>query len=1081
MSVQDIVSCNPEFREKMVADFKPSKMRGLLASIGSIHAKVNEERNLITKRQQTLEDTIEKQVYSHKVVQKALGGQISAANRGYSTLLTEHQGLRSLADELRDQLDKQRQCHLDEVKQLEMTYRLEKMATQTKMGELERLIGGIEVERDTLKSSVSWYEKEVVDIARVFEGKVDVSEKAYHKICDEVKEKTALIEKEKEIAADAVKALKAEIVKKKTEIRHQKEDMEKLQLEINSQSTDIEKLVGEVEELKKNKGKVVDHTALIDEATALKEEGYLKLCQDFTIMQNKNHEEMAKMREQYEVIVKNLEAEARNMAQKHKMKCLFLEQQLLIKEDEVKDVRDCLHALRDKVEQDEAQLQKEWAITKRELDVAKQVLHRIGEEEKAEKKVVSEQADTSKTKDRRDRNKAVRLEKEMENLTRETQLALAAKDEEIQELMQQSAKLQNQIIRDSEKVADGEKKWEERFQAIERVVEETREEVRAAEDQIEREKQSAVSLKEEIHGKQAQFVALDIAYRKQIAARLFVEERLKEEKVELQKQIEVEIEKQVELRCYYEKQLEEKEKEKAQMREDYEFEISELKEMVAHKDAAFRKSSEECIALREEMDENERKADTKIKDLSRQIQALKAEMNFALEMAEEKFQRLQQEYDRLKNKYDMEMADGNVTEMKDKVADLRRELMEMNQKMQELNDVISKLHVKIRERDFEINETRRETADLLFKKETAYREMCAQVPPLEKRIEEEIKKREVELEVKDQEIKLLHKSFGRKLKEKDKIIESLQFNDRDDLLEQIVTWKRKFCEEKDRIPPIEMHYTRLIEKQQEAAKVVTNENGDLRRELETAQKAIPELRAQYEQKISSLNCKYDTDIGRKDEAIVFVKQEIERLKAEFASQLEAETKEPEYVQEYRDKIASQAQEIEIATEGRKIIVQENLELKNQFHDLKIQSAQREEESSKRLVLAERKIERMDSKYADFKKLMCEELVQAENQCREMEKQLQNLPNPFIDEVVELRENMKKMSIMFEAAQKESAHLTDEMAEQRRKAGSEKQELEEKVALASMVINEVEQLKSLKSLAEMERFLEVDLDGDGKIG
>ena len=40
-----------------------------------------------------------------------------------------------------------------------------------------------------------------------------------------------------------------------------------------------------------------------------------------------------------------------------------------------------------------------------------------------------------------------------------------------------------------------------------------------------------MSLKEEINSKQAQFVALDIAYRKQIAARLFVEERLEAEKV----------------------------------------------------------------------------------------------------------------------------------------------------------------------------------------------------------------------------------------------------------------------------------------------------------------------------------------------------------------------------------------------------------------------------------------------------------------------------------------------------------------------------------------------------------------------
>lgn len=1080
--MRDLLIADPQMRASMVDNFDEGKMRGMLQAVGGIHLKVAQERKQIAKQQEALETQITKQLANHKVVQKALGAQVTASNRGYAALLTEHQNLQSSQQELKALIESMRHEHQEQLKEQEKAQRAERMESQTRICALERQVGGLEVERGTLKSSLLMYEKEIGDVKNTWQSHTATAEKGYVEMCNEVQRMKDLITSERDNAMEVTLKMEAEIKAKEANILHKTDIISERESEIEEHKAEMERLRRQCAELQTQDGDPEeDSRRRVNEAVAVKEVGYQKLVEDFLIMQKKNHEEMAKMREQYGIIVKSLEGQVKEAGDSSKKKALYLEQQLTTKETQVKEARAQLADLREQADNDQNRVEQELAVALEELKVAKEVLNRLNVTEKRKGEEAAKCGNEVAKEERIATMRAFRLEKDMDKYAKEAEKLLASKDDEINVQMKQNARLQKQIARESDKLAEQERIWDGRFREKERAMDEVLGDVHAAEQQAARERQVCESLRDEIKSTQNQFVVLDKAYRKQIAARMYVEKKLQEEKDVLAAEIVVEIAKQDEIRQEYEVTLAKEREEKEKMREEFEADIVELKGLIEKKDIAIKKTSEELITVREQMEEAEREADTKIKSLSRQIQAIQAEMAFAAEMAEEKYQRLLKQFERLQAKYDAEMADGGAQELKSKLSLLKAEITSLNNKIQELNEVIDKLHADIRERDFEIEETKRETADLLFKKEVAYREICAQVPPLEKQIEEEKKKYAEFVTAKEQEIKMLHKSCVVKLKEKDKIIKSMEFNDREDLVAQIAKWRQKVGEEKSKIEDVELRHARLLEQQQEASQVVVGENTALRLELEAEKKLLPAALVKHEKEVAVLNVKYDLDIAAKVEEVKGLVDEIEDMKFKFSEQMDEANKEPAYVQEYRDTIATQKHEIAAALDGRKLIADESAKFKELHAEASAEIIRVTDDLSQKLTQSQRKLENMESKYDEFKKIMTEELATAEATCREMENQLRNLPNNFEEEVLELKEKLIRMSALFDASKLEIAELKTVAEEERRAASAEKQALEEKVALANMVLTEVEGLKGIQSLAEAERFLGVDLDGDGEIG
>ncbi len=117
------------------------------------------------------------------------------------------------------------------------------------------------------------------------------------------------------------------------------------------------------------------------------------------------------------------------------------------------------------------------------------------------------------------------------------------------------------------------------------------------------------------------------------------------------------------------------------------------------------------------------------------------------------------------------------------------------------------------------------------------------------------------------------------------------------------------------------------------------------------------------------------------------------------------------------------------------------------------------------------------------KEMCEEqMVRAEEICKQIEARYRALPNPFQDEVVEVRERVEQQKAGIENLRLENDVLVRELQQTKKKSEEDKLELEKKLVYATTVLNEVSSLGAIRGLAGIEEGAAgADLDADGLLG
>ncbi len=117
----------------------------------------------------------------------------------------------------------------------------------------------------------------------------------------------------------------------------------------------------------------------------------------------------------------------------------------------------------------------------------------------------------------------------------------------------------------------------------------------------------------------------------------------------------------------------------------------------------------------------------------------------------------------------------------------------------------------------------------------------------------------------------------------------------------------------------------------------------------------------------------------------------------------------------------------------------------------------------------------------MKTMMEDQMQKAEIMVKEIEEKFRSLPNPFEDEVVELRERVEQQKVGIENLRTENDDLSLSLQRVTDTSKKEVAELEKKLAYATTVLNEVSGMKNIKGLAKMEEMLGIDIDGDGVIG
>ena len=94
-------------------------------------------------------------------------------------------------------------------------------------------------------------------------------------------------------------------------------------------------------------------------------------------------------------------------------------------------------------------------------------------------------------------------------------------------------------------------------------------------------------------------------------------------------------------------------------------------------------------------------------------------------------------------------------------------------------------------------------------------------------------------------------------------------------------------------------------------------------------------------------------------------------------------------------------------------------------------------------------------------MMEEQMLKAEIMVKEVEAKFRALPNPFEDEVVELRERVEQQKAGLENLRIENLNLEREAREAKKEKDRVKVDLEKKLVFATTVLNEVAGMEAIK--------------------
>lgn len=226
---------------------------------------------------------------------------------------------------------------------------------------------------------------------------------------------------------------------------------------------------------------------------------------------------------------------------------------------------------------------------------------------------------------------------------------------------------------------------------------------------------------------------------------------------------------------------------------------------------------DEINELREELEDLQRDMEQEILAREKIIQGLKSELQYLKQQFEETVAAMQEEYNKLKAKYDQEVGPGGVQDAKQKAERLERDLAALREVVEQLKNKIIELKGIIREKDMEYEEIQKETMDLLFIKEAAYKKLASDNADLTLKLEEQefIKKEMMAKFQKD--LFKMKKHFDREMKKLEVVIGEREavIEQQKEWLVEIAHWKAEHEKRIDEKVEAEAECERKVQKREE--------------------------------------------------------------------------------------------------------------------------------------------------------------------------------------------------------------------------------------------------------------------------
>lgn len=261
---------------------------------------------------------------------------------------------------------------------------------------------------------------------------------------------------------------------------------------------------------------------------------------------------------------------------------------------------------------------------------------------------------------------------------------------------------------------------------------------------------------------------------------------------------------------------------------------------------------------------------------------------------------------------------------------------------------------------------------------------------------------------------------------------------------------------------------------------------------------------QYEEKITDLNNKikttgedYEEKLNRKERHWLKKAHDWENKQKELRREIEAAVyalNDPEKIRRQKERaeaeralkermhaqLESQAREIHAAQVAVKEMAEENTELRTLLGSRKGELGKESALLEKKLESQNKRFKRLMVENEDLRQALVGEMDKADKNLKDLELQFLDMPNPFADEVAELRMSYAEAERLMHTLGKENEDLIQELRQVKINAMEREQNLEKKLLFTMEMLEKVRAMETMKLLANADFVSELDADQSGDV-
>mmetsp|Transcript_98224 Transcript_98224/g.254019 ORF Transcript_98224/g.254019 Transcript_98224/m.254019 type:complete len:1094 (-) Transcript_98224:37-3318(-) len=1064
-----------------------NQYKGLLTSISDVKKTVDAERKEAKDKVLAMEEKMKAKDAEAAAIQKELSVQLRCAGRSYQQLLD---ATRELTEQLRieeakrneaiEPLEKEIKKLKSELSQAAKPWKDEVAKRDLKILKLQEAAANQETRLREALAAVGPVRQQAEAEVKAREEKIEVVLNAMELIKAEFKEK-------EQEAEDNFEAFKVKAAKEKCELevryRDEKAKIDGIHAPYRKTIKELELKIQGLE----NQLDEVDYTPY-ERQLRQKDAGYDKLVKDFKIKQQMNTENIDRMRAGFEATLAKMDAQLQDVEKEFERRLVPWQELVEKKEGEIVKLNNKIQLLIEEEAQARKQEEEEKAVLNKELKAAKGGVESLQRELYALKR---EREDLENEMNEKAPARRMQLmEMKLEEVTEKCQIMIKRKDGELKEKMAIILKLQQRIVEDANAAEEIDKEWDRRIQEKEEGYGKVCAQLKFAEGQIMQERERVAQRDATIRKLETNIVLLKGEHDEELRHRLADREELEREIRRLEELLEEEADAHRDLMPAMEKRFED-------FRERSEVRIKDLRIEIDRRETQKAQISEELTAVKSQFqharlqwEEKEREYEIMIRGRDRLITNLKNEIEFMNDSWEIKYNRLAGLYEKVQKKLDEQIGSGGVAEAFRRIRDLKIVNQTLQQEILELKEMIKKQKRNIRDLQLDLDMLRKETADIIAEKEKGIAEMVGDMAKLESRYRAEVELKEALVREMTAEKIAIVESYAARIEQLEQLVESMRYTDRQDLVDTIDVWKRAYeriCIERDEL---EDHYKELIDTKDLQLKKMAEDNAEVRRNVQEVKEAAAE---ELEKEIEKWKKQQTKWVLAKQE----VEQEVERLKLEII-QLKREVdkmaglagsaslKDEAEKEALRKEIKDLEEKLAIVEAGKGNLVKEIMELEEKCSKLSVQTESAAEDWEPQIRWRDERYEAMVKEHEMVKEILALEMQKAQDTCKYIEEQVRRFPNPFEQELVELKEKYAQQEAGVMKLSLDNMRLQEEHKDYVDLKEKEMESLEDALKMASAILKEVASLGALKSMSkddmdDLEKALGIDLDGDGVVG